>query len=577
MIKKLARYTKGVGKETILSPVFVILEVLLEVSIPFLMAKIIDVGIPNQDIGYIAMIGGLMILMAMLSLFFGAISARYAAVASSGFSKNLRSAMFENIQGFSFANVDKFSTASLITRLTTDVANTQNAFQMFIRILFRAPVMLISATLMAVLINRELSIVFIVAIVFLTVFLTLIITHAHQHFKQMFKKYDKVNSVVQENLIGIRVVKSFVSEEREIKKFKGATGELYDFSVKAERLIALNSPLMQFTMYACIMAIAWFGGQLIITESGLEIGNLMSYITYTTQILMSLMMLSFILVMMTISRASIDRIIEVIDEKSTLSTPQDPIQKVSNGAIEFKDVQFSYSGQLDNLHLKNINLAIQSGETIGIIGSTGSSKTTLVQLIPRLYDVSQGEVLVGGVNVKQYDLDALRKEVAVVLQKNVLFSGTIEDNLRWGNEHATQEEMMEACKKAQAHDFIMSFPNGYQTQLEQGGVNLSGGQRQRLTIARALLRNPKILILDDSTSAVDTATDAKIRTSFRSDLPNITKIIIAQRIASVEDADRIIIMNEGEVHAFDTPEALLKTDAIYQDLYQSQMKGTMPK
>lgn len=573
MIRQLAKYTKGVRKETILSPIFVILEVLLEVGIPYMMANIIDVGIPNQDIGYIAFIGGMMILMAGLSLTFGALSARMASIASTGFAKNIRSAMFHNIQDFSFSNLDKFSTSSLITRLTTDVNNTQNAFQMLIRVLFRAPVMLISATTMAIIIKPDLSLVFIVAVVFLAVSLSLVMTSAHKYFKQMFKKYDKVNGVVQENLIGMRVVKSFVSEERENEKFEGASKELYQFSVKAERLLALNGPLMQLAMYACVMAIAWFGGQMIITNSGLETGELMSYITYTNQILMSLMMLSFVIVMLTISRASVERILEVVNEKSNLLDPVNPIEKIKDGSIDFKNVNFSYSNNESNLNLRSINIHINAGETIGIIGGTGSSKTTLVQLIPRLYDVIDGEVRVGGKNVREYSLKALRDEVAMVLQKNVLFSGTIEENLRWGKEDATHEEIVKACQKAQAHDFIMSFPNGYQTVLGQGGLNVSGGQKQRLTIARALLKNPKILILDDSTSAVDTKTDALIRDSFKNDLPHITKIIIAQRIASVEEADRILILNEGNVNAFDTPKALLETNEIYQDLYQSQMKG----
>ncbi|MFA6890387.1 MAG: ABC transporter ATP-binding protein [Bacilli bacterium] len=573
MIHKLAKYTKGVRKETILSPILVILEVLLEVGIPYMMAKIIDVGIPNKDIGYIAAIGGIMIGMAALSLLFGALSARFSAIASTGFSKNIRSAMFHNIQDFSFSNLDKFSTSSLITRLTTDVTNTQNAFQMLIRVLFRAPVMLISATVMAIIIKPDLSLVFVIAVAFLAIALFFIIGNAHKYFKQMFKKYDKVNAVVQENLIGMRVVKSFVSEERENEKFKEASGELYHFSVKAERLIALNGPLMQLTMYASVMAIAWFGGKMIITNSGLEIGNLMSYITYTNQILMSLMMLSFVIVMLTISRASVERIIEVIDEKSSLQNPINPIDIIRDGSIEFKNVDFSYSNNPENLNLHAINLKIKAGETIGIIGGTGSSKTTLVQLIPRLYDVLKGEVKVGGRNVHEYSLDALRDQVAMVLQQNVLFSGSIEDNLRWGKADASTEELIEVCKKAQAHDFIMSFPNGYQTQLGQGGLNVSGGQKQRLTIARALLKKPKILILDDSTSAVDTKTDAYIRQAFRNDLSNMTKIIIAQRITSVEDADRIIILNEGKIHAFDSPKVLLETNEIYQDLYQSQMKG----
>lgn len=573
MYKKLLKYTQGVKKETILSPVFVILEVLLEVGIPFLMALIIDKGIPKGNIGYIALVGGIMIVMAMLSLVFGALSARYAAVAGAGFASNLRRDMFKNIQEFSFSNIDKFSTSSLITRLTTDVNNTQNAFQMMIRIFFRAPVMLISATLMAVIINRQLAIVFVIAIFFLAISLTLVMTNAHQYFKKMFEKYDKVNSVVQENLIGMRVVKSFVSEEREKTKFNDASSALYNYSVKAEKLIALNNPIMQLTMYACVLAIAWFGGRLIITNSGMEIGNLMSYITYTTQILMSLMMFSFVIVMITISRASVERIVAVLEEKSSLSDPLEAVNEVRDGSIEFKNVNFSYVNNPDNLHLHNINLKIKANETIGIIGSTGSSKSTLVQLIPRLYDCLDGEVTVGGINVKKYSLKTLRDEVAMVLQKNVLFSGTIEENLRWGNIEATDEELIAACKKAAAHDFIMDFPDGYKTILDQGGTNVSGGQKQRLSIARALLKKPKILILDDSTSAVDTKTDALIRSALTEEIPHTTKIIIAQRIASIEEADKVIIMNEGAIVAYDTPEKLLQTNEIYQDLYYSQMKG----
>ncbi len=571
--RKLAKYTKGVRKETILAPVFVILEVLLEVGIPFLMAKIIDIGIPQANIKYISTIGAIMIGMAILSLFFGALSARYSAVASASFASNLRSDIFKNIQDFSFSNIDKFSTSSLITRLTTDISNTQNAFQMLIRIFFRAPVMLFSATIMAVIINKSLSLVFVVAIIFLAISLTLIMTNAHQYFKKMFEKYDKLNNVVQENLIGMRVVKSYVSEKKEIAKFNQASKDLYNYSVKAEKLLALNNPIMQLTMYASILAIAWFGSQLIITNSGMEIGNLMSYITYTTQILMSLMMFSFVLVLITISRASVERIVEVLDEKSNLCDPLNPIEEVEDGSIEFRNVNFSYSNNPSNLNLTNINFKIQAGETIGIIGSTGSAKSTLVSLIPRLYDVLSGEVLVGGKNIKEYSLKTLRDEVAMVLQKNVLFSGTIAENLRWGKEDATDEELIEACKKAQAHDFIMSFPLGYQTKLDQGGTNVSGGQKQRLTIARALLKKPKILILDDSTSAVDTKTDALIRKAFKEEIPNTTKIIIAQRIASIEEASRVIIMHEGTVVAFASPQELLQTNVIYQDLYYSQMKG----
>lgn len=574
MIKKLAGCIGEYKKYAILTPLIMVGEVIMEILIPFVMADMIDNGILGTGgVSYIAGKGLLMIAMAIISLMFGALGGKFAAKASMGFSKNLRKKLFDKVQDFSFSNVDKFSTPSLVTRLTTDVTNTQNAFMMLIRMAFRAPIMLIGATAMAVIINVKLSSVFLVAVPFLGIALYLIMSNAHPRFVAMLKLYDRMNSDVQENLSGIRVVKAFVREDFEIKKFSSSADAVRKAQVFAEKLIILNGPLMQLSMYGCIIAILWFGGDMVINGK-FEIGQLSSFISYITQILMSLMMISMIFIMLIISRASITRILEVLEEDIDIKdTAAHLDNKVKDGSIEFKNVSFSYAKDKENLTLSHINFSIKSGEAIGIIGGTGSSKTTLVQLIPRLYDVLEGEILVGGSNVVEYSLETLRNEVAMVLQKNVLFSGTIRENLLWGNEHATEEEIIDACKSAQAHDFIMSFPNGYNTELGQGGVNVSGGQKQRLCIARALLKKPKIVVLDDSTSAVDTATDSKIRQAFKEKLVGTTTIIIAQRISSVRDADRILVLDDGRVDAFATHEELMEQNRIYREVYESQQKG----
>ena len=572
MIKKLAVYAREFKKEAILSPICIAIEVIMEVILPVLMAAVIDKGVNVGDMNYVVKMGLLMILVAFVSLAGGALCGKYAAVASSGFARNLRNALFEKIQGFSFANIDKFSTAGLVTRMTTDVTNVQQSFQMIIRICVRSPFMLIFSLAMCLKLAPEVSWIFLVALVFLGGVLAFVATKAFPKFHKMFKQYDLLNANVQENLAGIRVVKAYVREKHETDKFLAQSGKVKDLSIAAEKLILLNSPAMQLTMYGCILVISWLGANSIVAGN-MTTGTLMSLFTYTMQVLMSLMMLSMIFVMLTMSKTSAERIMEVLDEESTIKKPEQPVMEVIDGSIDFENVAFRYSGGADKNVLENVNIHIKSGETIGIIGGTGSSKSTFVQLIPRLYDVSEGCVKVGGVDVRDYDMEVLRNEVSMVLQKNVLFSGTILDNLRWGNENATLEEAKHVCELAQAAEFIESFPDGYETKIERGGTNVSGGQKQRLCIARALLKKPKILILDDSTSAVDTATDAKIRKAFREEIPNTTKLIIAQRISSVQDADHILVLNEGEVNGYGTHEELMKNNAIYRDIYELQQKG----
>lgn len=575
MIKRLSKCIREYKLPSILAPIFIACEVILEVFIPMIMGKLIDNGIDKGDTAYVLKMGIVLVVLCSLSLFSGVASGTAAAKASSGFAKNLRHDMYHNVQSFSFASIDKFSASGLVTRLTTDVTNLQNSYQMIIRIAVRSPAMLIFSLTMALSINAKISIIFLCVIPFLALGLYLITTNAHPVFKRVFKTYDKLNTVVNENLHGIRVVKSFVREEKEEEKFKAVSGTIYNDTKKAESLIAFNAPLMQFSSYLCMLLIAWFGARLIIGTNAVEMttGDLFSVITYTMQILSTLMMLSMIFVMLTMSKASGERVCEVLNEVTDLHSPENPVMQVKDGSIDFENVGFSYAKDPGNLCLKNVNLSIKSGETVGIIGATGSSKTSFVQLIPRLYDVTEGSVKVGGTDVRNYDLDALRNEVAMVLQKNVLFSGTIKDNLRWGNEYATDEEMIEACKLAQAHPFISEMPDGYDTYIEQGGTNVSGGQKQRICIARSLLKKPKILILDDSTSAVDTKTDALIRMAFKQYIPETTKIIIAQRISSIQDADKIIVLDGGEVSAFGTHDELMQSSEIYKEVYTSQVKG----
>ena len=574
MIKKLSKFIKEYKKDSILTPMFVIFEVIMEVVIPYLMAKIIDIGVQNGDLNYIFKIGAILVVSAFLSLTFGMLSGRFAAKASSGFAKNLRKGMFYNIQNYSFTNIDKFSTSSLVTRLTTDVTNVQMAFQMIIRILVRAPIMLIFALAMAFSINSRLALIFVCTMPILAVALFFIVTKAHPYFEKVFKKYDVLNRVVGENLNAIRVVKAYNREEHEEKKFEEVNSKVYDLFKKAEKIVAFNGPAMQLTIYTCILLLSWIGAKMIVGGS-MQAGELSSIITYAWQILSSLMMLSFVFVMIIIAQSSAERIIEVLDEESTIKNKEKPVMEVKDGSIKFENVSFQYDDAKaeDELPLEDININIKSGETIGIIGATGSSKSTIVNLIPRLYDVTKGSIKVGGIDVRDYDIETLRNEVAVVLQKNVLFSGTIKENLKWGNKEASDEEIVRVCKLAQADGFIQEFPDKYDTRLDQGGTNVSGGQKQRICIARALLKKPKILILDDSTSAVDTKTDALIRKAFREEIPNTTKIIIAQRITSVEDADRIIVLDDGKINGIGTSEELLKTNEIYKEVYESQKKG----
>ena len=571
MIKHLASCIGEYKKDSILSPIFVILEVILEVAIPTLMAYMIDQGIEKSNMQVLGKMAVILVILSFLSLACGVLAGRYAAKASAGFAKNLRRKMYYKVQEYSFSNIDKFSTASLVTRLTTDVTNIQNAYQMIIRIAVRSPIMLVSSLIMAFTVNYKISMIYVIIIPLLGFGLFWVASHAHPIFKRVFKTYDKLNNVVQENLRGIRVVKAFVRENHEDQKFKSVSELIYkDFS-KAEKILAFNSPMMQTAVYTTMLLISWFAAHMIV-GSTMTTGELVSLFTYTMQILMNLMMLSMIFVMLIISRASAERIVEVLTEESDIKDKENPIYEVKDGSISFENVNFSYSKNPNKVCLKNINLTIPSGATVGIIGGTGSSKTSLIQLIPRLYDATTGEVKVGGINVKDYDIGALRNEVAMVLQKNELFSGTIKDNLRWGNKEASDEELVRVCKLAQADEFVEKFPDGYDTFIEQGGSNVSGGQKQRLCIARALLKKPKILILDDSTSAVDTKTDALIRKAFREEIPDTTKLIVAQRVTSIMEADMIIVMENGTVNAVGTHEELLQNNSIYQEVYYSQTK-----
>lgn len=573
MIKTLAKHIKGFVKESVMTPLFMILEVVAEMLIPLIMSSMIDEGINEGNMQHIIMTGLLMGACALIGLFGGVMGGIYGAKASAGFARNLRMAMFENIQSYSFANIDKFSTAGLVTRLTTDVTNIQNAYQMILRMCFRAPFSLIIAMTMTFIINAKLACIYLIAIVFLAVVLGFLLKVTYKYFSQVFEKYDELNASIQENVSAIRVVKSFVREDYEVKKFNRATNNLYRLFVKAENAMVSVSPLMMMTVYGCIIAISWFGANMIVGGE-MTTGELTSMLTYCMNILMSLLMVAMVFVMITMSLASARRISEVLKEESTLKNPENPDYNVENGSIDFENVSFSYNTTSEKPILNNINVSIKSGETVGIIGGTGSSKTSLVNLIGRLYDVTDGVVKVGGKDVRSYDLETLRDEVSVVLQSNVLFSGTILDNLRWGNENATEEECINACKLACADDFIQSFPDRYNTHIEQGGTNVSGGQKQRLCIARALLKKPKIIILDDSTSAVDTANDARIRKAFRDEIPDTTKIIISQRISSVENADKIIVMDDGEISAVGTHEELVNSSPIYSEIYSAQTGGS---
>ena len=577
MIRKLMQSIREYKLSSLLSPLFVVLEVVMEVVIPILMAKLIDDGIDGDGgMDAILHIGGILLVCCVASLLFGALAGHFAAHASAGFAKNLRHDMFYRVQTYSFSNIDKFSAASIVTRLTTDVTNVQNAYQMLVRIALRAPSMLIFAMVMAFRMSVRLSLIYLAAIPVLGIGLYFIMTRVHPIFKRVFKTYDKLNNVTQENLHGIRVVKSFVREEYEKEKFSRISENIYQDFSKAEKRLAFNMPLMQFCMYACMILVCWFGARMIVSST-LTTGELMSLMTYATQILGSLMMLSMVFVMITLSRASAERIVEILDEESDITSPANAKTTVPSGSVDFDHVSFSYSKRKDKCCLTDIDLHIPAGMTVGILGGTGSAKSSLVQLIPRLYDATEGSVRVGGIDVREYDVEALREEVAMVLQKNVLYSGTIKENLRWGNPDATDEEMARVCRLAHADEFIRTFPDGYDTYIEQGGSNVSGGQKQRLCIARALLKKPKILILDDSTSAVDTHTDACIRQALRDEIPDTTKFIIAQRVTSLMDADLILVLDEGKIHGMGTHEELLRTDAIYQEIYTSQQKGSVPQ
>ncbi len=572
MIRTLLKEVKEYWKASVVTPFFMILEVAMEMIIPLLMASIIDKGVEMGDMNHVYKTGAIMIVAAVIGLLAGMAGGRFGAKASTGFAKNLREAVFNHIQTFSFANIDKFSTAGLVTRLTTDITNIQNSYQMMLRMFVRSPISLICAMAMSFYISPKLATVYLVAVIFLGIILFFIMRGATKYFSQAFPKYDEMNAAVQENVSAIRVVKAYVREEEETKKFKKTSENIYKIFCKAESIVVYNSPIMQLTVYSCILLISWLGAKMIVGSS-LSTGELSSLLAYCMNILMNLMMLSMFFVMITMSMAAVKRVAEVLNETSDINNPEEPVFDVADGSVEFKNVSFSYKKDSKEFVLKDINLKINSGETIGVMGGTGSAKTSLVNLISRLYDATEGEVLVGGINVKEYDIETLRNQVSVVLQNNVLFSGTILDNLRWGNKEATNEECIRACELACADEFIQRFPDKYQTYIEQGGTNVSGGQKQRLCIARALLKNPKILILDDSTSAVDTATDAKIRKAFAEEIPNTTKFIIAQRVSSVQNADRIIVMDNGTINGLGTHEELLENNEIYREVYESQTQG----
>lgn len=572
MLKTLASQIKEYKKASIATPVFMILEVIMETIIPLMMASIIDDGVSVGNAGHIYKMGALMLAAACFSLFSGFMGGKYGAKASTGFARNLRKAMYENIQAFSFSNIDKFSTAGLVTRLTTDVTNIQNAYQMLLRMCMRAPFSLICAMVMSFAVNTRIATVYLIAVLLLGVILAVLLTRTTKYFNSIFQKYDDLNESVQENVSAIRVVKAYVREDHEKEKFTKASGNVYKLFTKAEAMICLNMPIMQFAVYACILVISWMGAHMIVSNT-LTTGDLSMLLTYCMNILMNLMMLSMIFVMVTMSVASARRVAEVLNEKPDITNPENPVMEVADGSIEFHHVDFSYKKDAKEPVLKDINLKIRSGETIGILGGTGSGKSSLVSLLSRLYDVTKGSVLVGGRDVREYDLEVIRNQVAVVLQNNVLFSGTILDNLRWGDKEATKEECMHACDLACASEFIEKLPKGYDTYIEQGGTNVSGGQKQRLCIARALLKKPKVLILDDSTSAVDTSTDARIRKAFAEEIPGTTKLIIAQRVSSIQNADRIIVMENGEINGFGTHEELLENNEIYRDVYESQTSG----